>query len=709
MKKILITGATGFVGQNLCRQFASNKEYELYCVVRNTEKAKNVLPKNLRLVDAVKLDLVSSLGIDYVVHLASCLTSRDDTESMRSILDVNIRFSTELLDVLKDCKCLKFINLGSFAEYKSNPGIPEPAYLYTAAKQAFRPILDYYAANGEWSYVHLIPYTIYGGENNQKKLIDYVRESLDAPVPVKMSPGYQVSDFIHINDVIGCIRFLIDNPQKWNGQKGEVYHLGTGRGTSIRELARIFEQATKKKTNIEWGGLPYRKRDIMHAVAPISKLKDLGWQAKIKLENGIVDTLVVGAGISGLGALHTLYRKPIVAKGLEKSDTYGGLCSSFSVNGFRFDRFIHLSFSNIDEVNVLFSEVEGGINRHSPNPSNLYKGRWIKHPSQNNLYVLDDEEKKTIIDDFKKRPDASTVKVKNYEEWLRVQFGDYFAEHFPMVYTRKYWMKEAKDLRTEWVGNRIYQPSIEEVIAGSKSEDTRITYYAKEMRYPKTGGYQHFLSKLAEESNIAYKAEVQHIDTIKREVTTIDGEVYPYRRLISSLPLPEIVKMLDDVPEEVMTAVSKLETTSGYHVSIALKTKNIPPYLWWYIYDEDNIASRVYSPSMKSEGNAPEGCSSLQMEVYCKENEYNEQELLDRTVGKLVNQGIIKQDDILFTHIGFEKYANVIFTEPIYYARKTVRDYLSSVGIDTIGRFGEWDYLWSDQSLVSGLNIKQTC
>ena len=67
--------------------------------------------------------------------------------------------------------------------------------------------------------------------------------------------------------------------------------------------------------------------------------------------------------------------------------------------------------------------------------------------------------------------------------------------------------------------------------------------------------------------------------------------------------------------------------------------------------------------------------------------------------------GIIKQEDILFTHLGFENYANIIFTEHIYDARKVVRDYLSYMGIETIGRFGEWDYLWSDQSLMSGMKI----
>ncbi|SHK28444.1 Protoporphyrinogen oxidase [Xylanibacter ruminicola] len=413
----------------------------------------------------------------------------------------------------------------------------------------------------------------------------------------------------------------------------------------------------------------------------------------------------MGAGIAGLGASYTLWQRGEKSVILEKDNTYGGLCSSFEINGFRFDRFIHLSFSKIAQVNDIFSKVEGGIYRHAPNPSNIYKGKWIKHPAQNNLYVLDEDEKNAIIEDFKRRPDASTAKVNNYEDWLRLQFGNYFAEHFPMVYTRKYWMKEASELRTEWAGKRIYQPSLDEVIAGSKAEDERITYYAKEMRYPKKGGYQHFLSIMAEEADIRYRSEVRHINPLERIVRTTDGQVYSYNRLISSLPLPEIVSMIDYVPDEVGKAVSKLEATCGYHVSIALKTKNIPPYLWWYIYDEDNLASRVYSPSLKSPDNAPEGCSSLQMEVYCKEDEYSEQELLDKTVGKLVEIGIIKQEDILFTHLGFEKHANIIFTEPIYEARKIVRDYLISNGIQTIGRFGEWDYLWSDQSLMSGLGI----
>ena len=99
-----------------------------------------------------------------------------------------------------------------------------------------------------------------------------------------MSPGYQVSDFVHLNDVIDCVKYLIDNPHKWEGNKGDTFHLGTGKGTSIRELAMIFERLTHKKSNIDWGGISYRANDIMHAVAPTGKLMELGWSAKIDLE-----------------------------------------------------------------------------------------------------------------------------------------------------------------------------------------------------------------------------------------------------------------------------------------------------------------------------------------------------------------------------------------------------------------------------------------
>ena len=419
----------------------------------------------------------------------------------------------------------------------------------------------------------------------------------------------------------------------------------------------------------------------------------------------VIDNVILGAGIAGLGASYALHQKGEKSVIFEKDNTHGGLCGNFTINGFRFDRFVHFTFSKNEQVNAIFNASSPEIYRHLPDAYNIYKGIWIKHPAQNNLYPLSEEEKQIIIKDFLNRKSPDEVSINNYEDWLRLQFGDYFAEHFPMVYTRKYWMREAKDLRTEWVGQRVYQPSVDEVIAGSKTSETPITYYAKEMRYPGYGGYKAFMKVMADVADIRYGKTVVSIDTDQKIVMFSDGTQVGYKRLISSLPLPEMVKIVKNVPDAVLDASSKLDCTCGYHISVAFKNKNIPPYLWWYVYDEDILTARVHSPSMKSPDNAPEGCSSLQMEVYCQEKEYTEKELIDGTVGRLYELGIINKDDILFTHVGFEKYANVIFTKPIYEVRKVVRDYLAANGVETIGRFGEWDYLWSDQSLLSGLRI----
>lgn len=419
----------------------------------------------------------------------------------------------------------------------------------------------------------------------------------------------------------------------------------------------------------------------------------------------IIDNVILGAGIAGLGASYALHQRGEKSVIFEKDDTYGGLCGNFTIDGFRFDRFVHFTFSQNEQVNAIFKASSPEIYRHKPEAYNIYKGLWIKHPAQNNLYPLSEEEKQIIIKDFLNRKSPDKMPINNYEDWLRLQFGDYFAEHFPMVYTRKYWMKEARDLRTEWVGKRVYQPSVEEVIAGSKTSDTPITYYAKEMRYPMYGGYKAFMKVMADVADIRYKKEVLEIDTKNKIVTFADNTMIGFNRLISSLPLPEMMMIVKNVPPQIQDLASQLECTCGYHISIAFKNKNIPPYLWWYIYDEDILAARVHSPSMKSPDNAPEGCASLQMEVYCKEGEYTNQQLIENTVGRLCKMGVINSDDILFTHVGFEKYANVVFTEPIYEVRQKVRDYMLSENIETIGRFGEWDYLWSDQSLLSGLRI----
>lgn len=413
--------------------------------------------------------------------------------------------------------------------------------------------------------------------------------------------------------------------------------------------------------------------------------------------------LVLGAGIAGIAVSYELKQHNIDSIILEKNNNWGGLLDNFSIDGFRFDKFIHLSFAKDEYVNNVFFKTD--FINHKPLSSNYYKGTWLKHPAQNNLYPLGEEEKNSILKDFKKRKDLEVSKISNYEEWLRVQYGDYFSENFPMVYTEKYWTVKAKELETKWVGERMYKPTLEEIESGCQTDLTPNTYYAKEMRYPKKGGYKSFLKPMVEGLDIRTNSKVDNIDFSKNEITLSSGERLKYDNLISSLPLPEICKLIQNIPDFVIEASKTLNYTSGYLVSLGFNKPDIADKLWFYIYDKDILPARVYSPSLKTPDNAPEGCSSLQAEIYFNKGEklkISDSEILEQTIQKFIKMSLFKEEDLVVKDIRSEKYANVIFDHHIYENRKIVLNFLKENNIISVGRFGEWEYFWSDQSMLSG-------
>ena len=416
--------------------------------------------------------------------------------------------------------------------------------------------------------------------------------------------------------------------------------------------------------------------------------------------------MILGAGIAGISAAYHLKQKGENSVIYEKDNDWGGLCGFFEIDGFRFDRFVHFTFAKDEKIAELFAK-SSPLYAHPPVSYNYWRGCWLKHPAQNNLAPLPIEEKVKIIDSFVNRPRKDVAEISDYAEWLRVQYGDYFAENFPFAYTRKYWGVEAKQLETKWVGNRLHVSPLPEVLRGAFAEQQENFYYTKFMNYPKKGGFRSIINECRKGLDIRLNKKAVRIDTAAKQVEFADGTVEKYDNLISSLPLPEIIKMISDVPENVQNAAKQLRWTCGYQVSLGFNRPDVAKYLWFYIYDEDVPPARVYSPNLKSPDNAPEGCSSLQAEVFFANDAKiaDKDEVLRQTVSKLKEICQFKDSDVVVKDIRFEPYANIIFTPEIYESRKVVREWLQAQGIKTIGRFGEWDYLWSHQAFESGMKV----
>ena len=127
--------------------------------------------------------------------------------------------------------------------------------------------------------------------------------------------------------------------------------------------------------------------------------------------------------------------------------------------------------------------------------------------------------------------------------------------------------------------------------------------------------------------------------------------------------------------------------------------------MWMYIYDDDMLSTRIYSPSLKSSKNVPEGFSSLQIEVYFtkdKSLKLSKEQILEKIILELVTMKMINKDEIILKDIRKEEYANIIFTKETYKSRDIIKSYYLDNELSLIGRFGEWEYFWSDQSFLSG-------
>lgn len=408
-------------------------------------------------------------------------------------------------------------------------------------------------------------------------------------------------------------------------------------------------------------------------------------------------TAILGAGIAGLAYASELEKENATI--FEKNDFYGGLCHSFEVNGFRFDSAVHLSFTNETTVREVFDKTP--YIKHLPLAYNFYKGYWLKHPVVNNLYQLEPEEKVRLLKSFIDR--NAEVEIKDYKDWLLASYGEEISKAFYEVYTRKYWTLDAEKLSTTWIGNRLGTPDVGKMLWGTFTSETGIDYYAKEMRYPVNGGYQAFVDKLAESARVEPNKEVVCVDLERKELAFRDGTTFRYEKLASSIPLPELVKVTKNVPVSVKDAADKLTASKISLVSVGFNKKDVPKSIWFYIYDEDIMAARVNSPSMKSPKNAPENCSSLQFEIYhAPDAVIDPSKIVENTKYALQKMRLCEEADILFMDYRLLDYGNVIFWNGMEKEREIVRNYYDAQGVDLIGRFGEWEYYWSDQSFMSG-------
>ena len=424
-----------------------------------------------------------------------------------------------------------------------------------------------------------------------------------------------------------------------------------------------------------------------------------------------VDTLVIGAGLAGLSTALHVPNALIV----EANSYVGGKARSESFQGYTFDVTGHWLHLRDPQMKALILDLCGEdhfvpIQRLSRIWSH---GVYTLYPFQANVYGLPPQVAYECvmgaIEADQNRPKVVSIEdePENFDEWIRFYFGHGIADHFMLPYNSKLWGVEAHEITSRWCKRFVPRPQLKDIVAGALGCHQYGMGYNSTFLYPKQGGIQTVAEKIADQvgrDRIALEHRVCSIDLSKKEalIQSPQGRIlYRYESLINTSPLPQFISLLKTPPPSVIEAQHQLRATEVVYLNVGIKGALKQPDHWIYVPEKQWPMYRVGSFSNALSTMAPEGCSSLYIELSDRKTPVSE--LLPIIAQGLVAMDLIDSvEQIDFAHERRIPGAYVIYDSAYFQAQPLIHQWLESQKILSIGRYGDWNYSSMEDALIDG-------
>ncbi|MBU0631305.1 NAD(P)-dependent oxidoreductase [bacterium] len=291
--KILVSGASGFIGQNLVKLLLDSG-YEIHTILRKESDISRIDTRaNLFIYDDninSFLEYFQNEKFDGVVHLASLFLAAHTKDDIANLIDSNIKFGTQLLEVCKQSNVRWFINTGTFWQNFENSDY-NPVNLYAATKEAFETIAKYYTETSNLIFTTIKLNDTFGPNDTRNKIFNLWSKIAKSGETLEMSAGEQLIDICYIEDVISAYTLLIEHLSSQNAAdfKNKSFALSSDERMSLKELSKLFEDAVNVELVIKWGARPYREREVMvpwenGQIVP-------NWKPRYTLKEAIIKTI----------------------------------------------------------------------------------------------------------------------------------------------------------------------------------------------------------------------------------------------------------------------------------------------------------------------------------------------------------------------------------------------------------------------------------
>lgn len=448
-------------------------------------------------------------------------------------------------------------------------------------------------------------------------------------------------------------------------------------------------------------------------------------------------SIVIGGGPTGLSAAYHAGPDNLL---LERNPTVGGWCRSIQDRGFTFDHAGHIMFSNDPYVLELYDKLLGDNQHWQMREAWVYsKNVYTRYPFQGALYGLPpDVIRECIVGAIEARygeaaggpscaskkvedccadgsadaanagAEAREEKTQSFEDFIYKVWGAGIARHFAIPYNRKLWTVPLSEMETSWLGGRVPLPNLSEIIDGALQPVARPMGPNARFGYPRRGGFQALMNGFLPliRGKVELNAEVAQVLPEDHVVTLADGRRFQYGNLISTMPLPELVKLLGEAaPPEVRAAARGLRHISIRCVNIGIARPGVTDKHWIY-YPEDSIFHRIFV-----QGNASQECNAPGGFGFTCEISYSPWKplpvdgdaLIQRCIEDAIKVGFMRADDQVIVANQLDMpVAYVVYDHQRARNVETVRNWLAQHDIVLAGRYSEWEYYNSDHAFLAG-------
>src|SRR5262249_27012809 len=347
-------------------------------------------------------------------------------------------------------------------------------------------------------------------------------------------------------------------------------------------------------------------------------------------------------------------------------------------------------------------------------------GTLTRFPFQANLYGLPPEVAREcllgFIEAWHRRQVAAPSLPANFEEFIHQQFGAGIARHFMIPYNHKLWGVHPREITAEWCTRFVPVPTLDDVVKGAVGANPPELGYNISFLYPRQGGIETMTRALVSRIDTS-RGEVRlgtspdAIDVAAR-VVHVGDEKLPYRAVVATIPLPELMVRIRGLPPDVERAAEKLRCTPVRYLNVGTRRPVAGDFHWIYVPEEKYPFYRVGIYTNALPAMAPPGLGSIYVELSDRGPLPTgaARDALTRDVAQALAAAgaLASPDDLVFADLHELKYAYVVFDGDYYPATERIRAWLESHHIYPRGRYGFWTYNAMEDCILAGREVVET-